>query len=183
MKRTTLSIGLFLLVLVAGCGPVSDNPREGGLAGYWHGTSSGAYEQRQQQRKELLNQEQQANQQLNQRSLALKQERELQDRKLIQEQKQVTSLEKKLNTLKANLGRLKLQSAQQKEEAAALVQQIEQTKLRLDQQKAAIAELDSKGGSSADPDRARVLELERDRLADEYRKLNTYYQALSNAIH
>lgn len=183
MKRTPFTIIPLLLVFAAGCGPVSDDPRQGGLAGYWHGTSSGAYEQRQQQRRELLAQEQQTNQQLNERALALKQERDLQDKKLIQEQRQVVSLQKKLNTLKANVGKLKLQSGQQKQEAASLLAKIEETKKRLDVQNSAINDLDSKGGSSADPDQAKVLELERDRLADEYRKLNTYYQALSNALH
>lgn len=183
MNANILWAGFFLLVLSASCGPVSDDPRQGGLAGYWHGTSSGKYEERQQQRRQQLEQEQQTNQQLHHQSLALKSEQELQDRKLAQEQKQVVSLKKKLGALKANVSKLRLQSEQQKKEAASLLEQIQQTNQRLEQQKAAIAELDSKGGSGADPDQARILELERDRLADEYRKLNKYYQALSNAIH
>lgn len=172
----------FLLVLAAGCGPVSDDPRQGGLGGYWHGTSSGKYEERQQQRRQQLEQEQQTSQQLSHQSLALKRERELQDQKLAQEQKQVVSLEKKLSSLKANVSKLRLQSEQQKQEAASLLEQIQQINQQIEKQKGAIAELDRKGGSGADPDQARILELERDRLADEYRKLNKYYQALSNAI-
>lgn len=183
MNVKILCAGLFLLVFATGCGPVSDDPRQGGLAGYWHGTSSGKYEERQQQRRQQLEQEQQTNQQLSHQSLALKSERDLQDQKLAQEQKQVVSLEKKLRSLQANVSKLRLQSEQQKKDAASLLTQIQQTSQRIDQQKAAIAELDSKGGSGADPEQARILELERDRLADEYRKLNKYYQALSNAIH
>jgi len=183
MNAKAFWTGMFFLVLTAGCGPVSDDPRQGGLAGYWHGTSSGKYEERQQQRRQQLDQEQQTNQQLYQQSLALKSEREIQDQKLAQEQKQVVSLEKKLRTLKANVSKLRLQSEKQKQEAASLQEQIQQTHQRIEQQKTAIAELDRKGGSGSDPDQAQVLELERDRLADEYRKLNKYYQALSNAIH
>jgi chromosome segregation ATPase len=183
MNAKNLCAGFILLLLATGCGPVSDDPRQGGLAGYWHGTSSGKYEERQQQRQQQLEQERQTNQQLSHQSLALKSERDLQDQKLAQEQKQVVSLGKKLNTLKANVSKLRLQSEQQKKEAASLLEQIQQVNQRIEQQKAAIAELDRKGGSGADPDQARILELERDRLADEYRKLNKYYQALSNAIH
>ena len=183
MNAKNLCAGFSLLILLTGCGPVTDDPRQGGLAGYWHGTSSGKYEERQQQRRQQLDQEQQANQQLSHQSLALKSERDFQDQKLAQEQKQVVLLRKKLNALKANVSKLRLQSEQQKQEAASLLEQIQQTNQRLEQQKAAIAELDRKGGRGADPDQARILELERDRLADEYRKLNKYYQALSNSLH
>jgi chromosome segregation ATPase len=183
MNKNALLAGMFLLILAAGCGPVSDDPRQGGLMGYWHGTSSGKYEERQQQKRQQLRDEQAANQQLSEQSAALESERAMQDRKLAQEQKQIAALKNKLTTLKANVSKLRLQSDQQKEQASSLLDQIQVTNQRLEKQKAAIAELDRKGGSASDPDQARILELERDRLADEYRKLNKYYQALSNAIH
>lgn len=183
MKRFARLFIPLALILIAGCGPVSDDPREGGLRGYWHGTSTGAYERRQEERRGQLEQERQTNEQLNQRALALETERELHNKTLRKEQRYVRSLEKKLSDLKTKVHNLRLTSDQQKKEAADLLTRIETTKKRLDAQDKAIAALDGQSGSSIDPDRARVLELERDRLAEEYRKLTSYYQALSNALH
>jgi len=183
MKQFARLVIPFSIILMAGCGPVSDDPREGGLRGYWHGTSSGAYERRQQQRRDQLEQERQTSQQLNQRALALEEERELQNQTLRKEQRYVRGLEKKLSDLKTKVHTLRLTSDQQKREAADLLARIDATKQRLDEQDKAIAALDGQSRGSLDPDRARVLELERDRLAEEYRKLTSYYQALSNALH
>ncbi len=183
MKQFARLVIPFAIILIAGCGPVSDDPREGGLRGYWHGTSTGAYERRQQQRRDLLEQERQTNQQLNQRAFALETERDLHNKALQQERQYVRSLDKKLSDLKAKVHNLQLTSDQQKKEAADLLTRIETTRKQLDAQNNAIAALDGQSGNTLDPERARVLELERDRLAEEYRKLTSYYQALSNALH
>ena len=182
MNNRIILIGLLFLFLQTSCA-VSDDPRQGGLAGYWYGTSSGKYEERQQQRLSQVEEQKRTNQDLTEESERLETERAIQDRKLAQEQKQVKRLERKLSNLNANINKLQVTSAKQRQELSTLKAQAQKTKQDLERQKAAIAELDSQGGSAADPDQARVLELERDRLADEYRKLNEYYQALSNAVH
>jgi chromosome segregation ATPase len=182
MNNKIILLGIVVLFLQAACA-VSDDPRQGGLAGYWYGTSSGKYEERQQQRVSQLEEQRRTNQELADESVSLENERAIQDRKLAQAQKQVVRLERKLANLNANVNKLQVTSAKQKQELSTLRTQLQTTKRDLEKQKAAIAELDAKGGSASDPDQARVLELERDRLADEYRKLNVYYQSLSNAVH
>lgn len=182
MDNRILFTGILLLFLQTGCA-VSDDPRQGGLMGYWHGTSSGRYEERQQEKLSQLDEQQRTNQELAEESDRLDTELAMQDRKLAQEQKQVRRLEQKLSNLNANLNKLQVKSEKQRQEVSTLKTKIQKTKQSLEKQKAAIAELDAKGGSAADPDQLRVLELERDRLADEYRKLNVYYQALSNAVN
>jgi chromosome segregation ATPase len=182
MNTGTILIGVLFLFLQTSCA-VSDDPRQGGLAGYWYGTSSGKYEERQQRKLSQVEEEKRANQDLTEESERLDTERAIQDRKLAQEQKQVRRLERKLSNLNANINKLQVKSAKQRQELSTLKAQMQKTQQSLEKQKAAIVELDAQGGSASDPDQARVLEIERDRLADEYRKLNEYYQALSNAVH
>ena len=182
MDTRIIVIGVAVLLLQTACA-ATDDPRQGGLAGYWYGTSSGKYEERQQQRQNRLEERQRTQQELTEESERLNTERAIQDQKLAQEQKRVLGLEKKLSSLSANINKLKVKSEKQRQEVATLKTQLQQTKQNLEKQKAAIAELDAQGGSAADPDQVRALEVERDRLADEYRKLNVYYQALSNAVH
>jgi peptidoglycan hydrolase CwlO-like protein len=180
MDKKIVGVGIFLLFLQTGCA-VSDDPRQGGLMGYWYGTSSGKYEERQQERLRQIEEQKRTTQQLTEQSEKLNTELAIQDRTLAQEQKKVLTLEKQLASLNAKIGRLKLKSEKQRQEASALKEDIQNTKQSLENQKAAIAALDAKGGAASDPDQVRILEHERDRLADEYRKLNVYYQALSNA--
>jgi chromosome segregation ATPase len=182
MDNRTILISISVLFLQTACA-VSDDPRQGGLAGYWYGTSSGRYEERQQQRLNQVEEQRRTNQELTEESERLDTERAIQDHKLAQEQKQVKRLERKLSNLNANINKLQVTSAKQRQELTRLKAQMQKTQQSLEKQKAAIVELDAQGGSAADPDQARILELERDRLADEYRKLNEYYQALSNAFH
>jgi chromosome segregation ATPase len=182
MDKRIILTGIIVLFLQTACA-VSDDPRQGGLAGYWYGTSSGKYEERQQQRLSQVEEQRRTNQELTEESERLDTERAIQDRKLAQEQKQVKKLERKLSNLKANINKLQVTSAKQRQELSTLKAQMQKTQQDLEKQKAAIVQLDAQGGSAADPDQARILELERDRLADEYRKLNVYYQALSNAVH
>jgi len=171
-----------LQFLLSGCA-VSDDPHKGGLMGYWYGTSSGRYEERRQEKRKQLEEQQKAKEQLTEQSRKLTSELYLQDRRLAKEQQQVLQLEKGLAELDADLGKLKITSEEQRQKAAYLKEQVEKTRRDLEAQQSAIIELDSQGGSSSDPKRLQILQHERDRLADEYRKLNVYYQALSNAIY
>jgi chromosome segregation ATPase len=175
-------IAIILFFTLTGCA-VSDDPREGGLLGYWHGTSSGRYEQRRQQKLEQLEEQEKLRQQLSEQAEKYKAEFALHDQKLAKEQDRVLQLEKELSMLGAGLGKLQVKNDKQQQQVAVLQAEIEKTKARIENQKTALIDLDSKGGSASDPDKVTILEHERDRLADEYRKLNVYYQALSNTIY
>ncbi len=171
-----------LQFLLTGCA-ASDDPHKGGLMGYWYGTSSGRYEERRQERLKRLEEQQRAKEQLTEQSKRLSRELTLQDQRLAKEQQRVLQLEKDLAELDANVDKLKITSDEQRQKAKYLKEQIEKTRRSMETQQSAIIELDSQGGSGSDPERMQVLQRERDRLADEYRKLNVYYQALSNAIY
>jgi len=182
MHNKFIFIGFILLFFFSGCA-VSDDPRQGGLLGYWHGTSSGKYEERHQEKLQQLEEQKRAQQQLTEQSEQLNTEIAIQDQKLAQEQKLNLRLERQLSNLQKNIDTLQLTSEKQRKDAAALKTEIEKTRQSIETQKTALIKLDNAGGSAADPNQARILEQERDRLADEYRKLNVYYQALSNAVY
>lgn len=182
MDNKIILIGIFLLFLQTACA-VSDDPRQGGLMGYWHGTSSGKYEERQQEKLKLLEEQKKTNQNLAEQSEKLKTEFAIQDQKLAEAQEQNLRLENELAALNANIEKLQITSEEQREQVSTLKIQIQKTQQRIDKQKTAIVTLDTNGGSASDPKQLQILQYERDRLADEYRKLNIYYQALSNAAY
>ena len=91
-------------------------------------------------------------------------------------------MEGDLASLESDVNRLNARSDKQKAELTKLKERIKEQRKRVKRQQAALNELSRNGGSS-DPDRYRVLEQERNRLADEYKKLLEYSQALSNAAN
>lgn len=179
--KSTL-IGLILAIMFSACA-VSDDPREGGLVGYWHGTSSGRYEQRQQQKLQQLEEQKQMRQQLTAQAERYKAEFALRDKQLTKEQDQALKLENDLAILDVGLSNLQVKNEKQQQQVSALRAEIETTKARIENQKNALIELDRRGGTASDPDKVLILQHERDRLANEYRRLNVYYQALSNTIY
>jgi len=162
---------------------VSDDPRQGGLFGGLHGLSSGAYDARVRDRQNELDRQQAVNQDLKDQSETLESEAELRDYQLTLEQQRVARMERDLSSLESDVNQLKAKSDKQKTEIAALQRRIKDHKQKLKTQQSALAELDRAGGSSADPDRYRVLVQERDYLAVEYKKLIEYSKNLSNATN
>lgn len=173
---------LLFLVCQTACA-VSDDPRQGGLLGYWHGTSSGKYEERQQKKLQQLEEQRETRKRLTEQSAKINTELAIQDHRLAEEQEQALRLEKELSSLNAKLDKLQLTSEKQRQQVSSLKDQVEKTQQSLENHKKALVRLDTHGGSASDPNQTQVLEHERDRLADEYRKLNIYYQALSNAAY
>ena len=151
--------------------------------GYWHGTSSGKYEERQQQKLQQLDEQRQTRQKLTEQADKINTALALQDVKLAHEQEQALRLEKELSDLETKLDKLQITSEKQKQHVSSLKENIKKTQQSIENHKKALVTLDSHGGSTSDPNQAQILEHERDRLADEYRKLNVYYQALSNAAY
>jgi septal ring factor EnvC (AmiA/AmiB activator) len=167
---------IFLLSVITGCATTS-NPREGGFFGGVAGLSSGVYEERLKQREYDLAQQQSVNQDLKQESTRLKSY----NRKLERELASLTEMDKKLSDLQKEIDHLKYKSDKQKGDIATLTQKIKKVRQQIKSQQGALEELDRVGGSTADPDRYRILKQEQKRLADEYDKLINYSKALHDA--
>ncbi len=173
-------ITLLLSITLTACA-VSNDPRKGGLFGGLHGLSTGAYDSRIHQRQEELSGQQRLNQDLNEQSQTLQSTAQDRDLALASEQEHMAKMEADLSSLESDIKQLNAKSDKQKSEIAILNRKIEDHRLRLKSQQYALAELDRAGGSAADPGRYQMLKRERDRLAEEYRRLVKYLQALSDA--
>jgi capsule polysaccharide export protein KpsE/RkpR len=173
-------ISFVVVTALAGCA-TSDNPREGGLFGGITGVNSGAYDARIRQRQNELGQIQYVQQGLRQKSVALEDEAKQQASELAKEQRRMADMEKNLAALQTNLGKLKAKSVQQEKEITSLQLKIENTRQQLKSEQLALDKLDWNGGKIADPDRYRLMEKERDRLATEYQALTEYSKALLDA--
>lgn len=167
---------VLLVAIITGCATTSD-PRQGGFFGGIAGLSSGAYEERLKQRENDLAQQQSTNQDLKQESVRLKSDTQNLERELAS----LTEMDKNLSNLQAEIDQLEAKSDKQKDEIVALSQKIKKARKKIKSQQGAFEELDRVGGSTADPDRYRILKQERNRLADEYNKLINYSKALHDA--
>ncbi len=177
-----LVIAIVLASALTACA-VSNDPRQGGLLGGLYGLNSGAYDARVRERQDELTRQQSFNQGLKEQSKTLESEAQLRDYELTLEQQRVAKIESDLSSLETDVNRLKAKSEKQKTQIATLQRNIKDQKQKLKTQQSALAELDRAGGSSADPDRYRILKQERDHLAEEYKKLLDYSQYLSNATN
>jgi chromosome segregation ATPase len=167
-----LAICIILTATITGCATSSD-PRKGGLFGGLNGISSGAYDSRIQQRKVDLRRQEIINQDLKEKSETLGNEANAWEAKLTSEQQRLDDLDENLISLESDVNNLIARTAKQKTEIAKFKLKIEDQRRRIKSRKSAL--------KTADPDRYRVLQQERNRLADEYKKLQEYFIALSNA--
>lgn len=174
------AIIITLAISLTGCAATSD-PRQGGLFGGLYGLSTGAYENRINQRQEELSRQQEVNRDLREQSKVLGSEADSRDCVLATEQQRVAKVQSDLAQLESKIDGLNAKSAQQNKEVAALKLRIINLRQRLESQQSAIGKLDREGGSETAPERYRLLKQERDRLAEEYRNLLEYYKALSEA--
>jgi len=174
---------LYIIILAAtlsACA-VSDDPRQGGFLGGLHGLSTGAYDTRIQERQEALSSHEKANQLLQEQSKALGKEVVIRDKTLSEEKQNLAKMEGDLSRLDSEVGQLKVKSDKQKAELAQLKRKIEDHRRSLDSQQVALNDLDQAGGKVANPARYVAIEHERDRLAEEHKRLLEYWQALADA--
>jgi len=176
IKRLSVIVSAAIL---AAC--VSNDPRKGGFFGGLSGINSGEYDSRIQKRSEELSRQQNINKELKDESKTLTNEAKAWETELASEQQRMDVMENDLGVLESDVNELKAKSAKQKTEIAALIRKIGDQKRRMKAQQTELKALELSGGRSADPDRYRILQQERNRLADEYKKLHKYHQALSNA--
>jgi capsule polysaccharide export protein KpsE/RkpR len=179
MPRPKLACILFTIA-ITGCATTND-PRKGGFFGGIAGLNSGAYEARVQQRQNELNRQRNINQELREQSSELDNESRQRESELAAEKQRMSDLENNLTALQDDVDRLRARSEKQKKDIKVLKNKIKNARQKLSEQQASLDQLDRAGGAKADPDRYKVLEQERNRLADEYKKLLEYSRALSNA--
>lgn len=175
------SIAVILLAVISfACGTTTD-PRQGGFIGGLYGISSGAYENRLEQRKEELALQQNQKRELENQSRTLEKEAEARDTALAVEQQRCAAMDEELRRIQADLRRLNLKSANQKNEVAMVSKEIDELRQRLQDQQSAISKLDRTDGPAVQAERYTILVKERERLADEYLRLLEYSKSLSDA--
>lgn len=177
------NITLIIIIFLAMTGCVANNPRQGGFFGGLSGISNGTYDNRVHQRQNELTDQQSTNTKLKQKSNTIGAEVKLKERVLESEHQRVTMMEKDLARLGTDVDRTTATSVQQKNDLSSLQLKINDLKLSMQSQQSAYVELDHDGGCNTNAGRCRVLEKERNRLAEEYKKLIDYYQALSAAVN
>jgi chromosome segregation ATPase len=175
-----LMLCIILSAAITGCA-TSNDPRKGGFFGGVAGLNSGAYDARVQQRQDELNRQRNVSEELKQESRSLDSEAQQKESELAAERQRLNEMEKNLSSLQADVDRLKAKSDKQKGEISKLKKKIKDARQKLSAQQTALDELDRAGGAASDPDRYRVLEQERNSLAELYKKLLEYSKALSNA--
>jgi chromosome segregation ATPase len=173
---------LALATILTGC-VVSSDPREGGLIGGLAGLHSGVYDYRVRQREEQLAGQQNANRDMADQALGLEREVQSRDRVLAEEQQRLAKIKGDVSRLESDVNHLNTRSSRMKKEVAALKRQVDDLWQRLQSQQAALNELDRAGDGIADMERYQMLQMERDRLAEEYRRLLEYSQTLSKAAN
>lgn len=175
-----LMIKIVLIVALSGCA-VSNDPRQGGFLGGLHGLTSGTYDKRLQQSREELNHQQTINTGLKEESVKQEKVSQEWEIKLASEQQRLDEMKKSLSSLETDVNRLKAKSAKQKSEVNVLKNKIKDQVRRLKSQQTALNELDRTGENATATEQYRILEQERNRLAEEYSRLMEHTKALSDA--
>jgi chromosome segregation ATPase len=178
MLRSLLVVIVSAVALTA-C--VSNDPRKGGFFGGLSGINSGAYDARIQQRGEELNRQEHINQSLQDQSKALDTEAQAWEAEVASEHERLDEMNDNLSNLESDVNDLKAKSIQQKTDIVALQRKIATQKVKMKSQQGALKALEKAGGKSADPERYRVLQQERNRLVEEYKRLLKFSQTLSDA--
>lgn len=169
-----------LLAVTSTASAASDNPREGGFFGGLSGINSGAYDARVQQRKDELSRQETINQDLKEKQNVLDKEAKAAEIELAEEQQRVNDLDEDLASLESDVNELSAKSAKQKTELTDLKRKIKDKRRRMKSLQSELKALERAGGNIVNSDRYRVLQQERNRLADEYKKLLEYSQTLFN---
>lgn len=172
---------IILICMLTSCA-VSTDPRQGGFIGGLSGISSGAYENRVQQRNADLASKKNLNSNLQQESQGLKNEVQSQKQILASDQQQLAKMERNLASLESDIKRFSASSAKQNAELAAIRSKSKDLQKQVQSQKSAALVLLNQADKCADDNApCKSMELETTRLSAEYKQLMRYYQALSEA--
>lgn len=167
MRRRILS-GVALLSLLAGCATSSD-PRQGGLFGGIAGLSSGAYDQRVQEREAKLHASQQSQAELSAEGARLEQEKTARQALVAQERQRLAKLDQDVQGLERKVKQLSSRAGGADKQVKEAQQRLADLKQQIATQGQAIDALEG-GGDGNQPDdlRRRQLEEQRQALQREY---------------
>jgi chromosome segregation ATPase len=174
--RIRVAMTMILAVSLTACATSSD-PRQGGLFGY----NPKAYDVRLGQRRQELAHQQNISQGLTEQSSSLDNQSRVLENELAIERQRLNDMQIDLSRLESKVNRLQTKSAKQEADIASFKKKIIAQRQRLDSQESEMNKLERAGGRASDPERYQILEQERNLLAEEYKKLLDYSQALANA--
>jgi len=165
---------LLAAALLAGCATSSD-PREGGLFGGISGLSSGAYEQRLQEREDRLQQSQRSQAELSAESARLEREKAARQTLVAQEREKYAKLDKDVKGLERKVSQLSSKAGGSDKQVSEVQQRLAELKKQLAKQGKDIDALEG-GGDGGQPNdvRRRQLEEQRKALQKEYDSLLEY---------
>ncbi len=181
IRKLILLVGA--VALLSSCAGGCGDPGSGGLIGGIQGVYGGCYDKRLEQKKALLQEQQQANQQLENSRSKLHAEYLSVDNRLAAEQRELTSLNQDIRALEAKVAKLQTTPSMQKMDIVHLRERIQEIKSNMKLQQDAISRLDREDESTADPEEYQVLLHEREKLRKEYVALVEYSQALANSAN
>lgn len=177
LKRYLLII--LPLMILTGCATTTD-PRQGGFFGGLYGMSSGAYDKRIQTRQNELNHQKDLNEGLNEEAQALEYEFKVSKKTLAKELQRVKKMGKDLSRMESEINIMNAKSEKKKNELVTLRRDIKNQRKKLVNLQSNLEALNNNGGD-IENDRYQALKRERDRLAEEHKRLLDYSNALSQA--
>lgn len=177
LKRYLLLI--LPIMILTGCATTTD-PRQGGFFGGLYGMSSGAYDKRIQTRQNYLNHQKDLNEELNEEAQTLEHEFKVSKKTLAKELQRVQKMGENLSRMESEINLMNAKSDKKKNELVTLKRDIKDQRKKLVKLQSDLAALNNSGGDIENV-RYQALKRERDRLAEEHRRLLEYSNALSRA--
>lgn len=175
-------VEIIVFVLLTGCATTTD-PRGGGFFGGLCGISSGEYDKRIQVREDELQYQKDVHRGLDQKSQNLEKDVQKLNKELAKEKQLVAKMEKDIADLKTYVDRMKSKYGKNKAQVDDLNIKIKTYQRQLKNLQTDLSILGNNSGSGTANDRYQILKKERDRLADEYRRLLEYSKALAAAAN
>ena len=125
-----LFVGVIVLALAAGCACKNDDPNQGGLFGYW-GCGEQAYQRRAEERKQVLQQEQQQTQAVQEEKLSLEQEKTVKSVELDDQQRQLNTLDADIDQISTKVGKVKADASAKQREKQKIEKQAKDLKAKV----------------------------------------------------
>jgi chromosome segregation ATPase len=168
---------ILLTVILAGCCSGTQDPRSGGFFGGLQGIFCGDYQKRIEERQAELSRQREITNELQAESNKREQEYQLKISELNSEKQRREEMEKYIKALSADISRLNAKDAGERKKITDLKNEINQVQTELDNLKS------NEANNDADPEKYLMLEKKRDHLAEEYKALLDYFNALSNTAN
>lgn len=168
MRRVTLMVAVMSTLGLVGCATTTD-PREGGLLGGIQGMSTGAYDQRVQEREDRLEQLRQTQRELQTEREDLEARKARQGREVALERERLAALDRDVTGLSRQVDGLSARHGEDDQRVQALQGRLNDLQGRMKSQQSALDALEGSGMGDAETDlRRRQLEEQRNALREEF---------------